>query len=79
MTAEITPIPTHAAAGDLLALTLRLGLLVVGAAMALSAFGLWLVPGASHLPELTLIKLGLSLFLLIGGLCCLTGASARRS
>ncbi|APZ54528.1 hypothetical protein [Salipiger abyssi] len=75
MTAYTTPIPPRTpAAGLALGLFLRAVLLVVGSGLTMAAFGLWLMPGASQLPELALIKLGLSLFFLIGGLCCITGA-----
>ena len=53
---------------------IRLGLAIVGAALVFSAFGLWLVPGAAAMPGLSLMKLGISLFMLIFGMCCLVGA-----
>jgi hypothetical protein len=37
---------------------------------------LWAVPGSENMPELSLMKLGISVFMLIAGLCCIV--SARR-
>ena len=39
----------------------------LGVVFCVAALGLWLVPGASFDPTLMLIKLGLSIFFLIGG------------
>lgn len=79
MAVYTTPIPPRSpAAGEALGVVLRAVLLIVGSGLTLSAFGLWLMPGASHLPQVALIKLGLSLFFLIGGLCCITGARIGR-
>jgi len=39
----------------------------LGVVLCVAALGLWLVPGASFDPTLMLIKLGLSIFFLIGG------------
>ena len=55
----------------------KLLLAVIGSALAFSAFGLWLVPNATELPGMALIKLGLSLFMLISGMCCLVLARSR--
>lgn len=41
---------------------------VVGAAMVLSSTGIWLMPGAGADPELTLMKIGISIFLLFAGM-----------
>ena len=49
-----------------------------GLALVVSAFGIWLVPADLHYPELLLIKLGVSLFMLIVGLCCLSCARPVR-
>lgn len=46
----------------------------LGVVLCVAALGLWLVPGASFDPSLMLIKLGLSIFLMIGGLLCLSVA-----
>ncbi|MDJ0821509.1 MAG: hypothetical protein QNJ09_06815 [Paracoccaceae bacterium] len=59
-------------------LVMRLALMLLGAALCASAFGLWLVPAASAVPELSLMKLGLSLFMLISGLCCLVLAKGAQ-
>lgn len=48
----------------------RLMLSVTGTALGCSAFGIWLVPAGGGLPDLSLVKLGLSLGFLLGGLCC---------
>ncbi|MBV2361367.1 hypothetical protein KUH32_16500 [Thalassococcus sp. CAU 1522] len=50
----------------------RLIVSIVGVALTASAFGIWLVPGDIRYPEMSLLKLGLSLFMLLSGLCCLT-------
>ena len=57
---------------------MRLALMLLGASLCASAFGLWLVPAASAVPELSLMKLGLSLFMLISGLCCLVLAKGAQ-
>ncbi len=59
-------------------IVMRLAMCLVGASMCASAFGLWLVPVASAMPELSLMKLGLSLFMLISGLCCLVLAKGTQ-
>ena len=48
----------------------------LGVVLCVAALGLWLVPGASFDPSLMLMKLGLSIFFMIGGAMCL--AAARR-
>lgn len=52
----------------------RLVLAVLGTALSISAFALWLTPGASAEPELSLMKLGVSVFMLICGMSCLIAA-----
>ncbi|KMK67014.1 hypothetical protein [Puniceibacterium sp. IMCC21224] len=52
---------------------------VAGSALLFSALGLWMVPSGAALPELTLMKLGLSVLMLVGGLCCLVSTRGRRS
>lgn len=47
-----------------------------GVVLCVAALGLWLVPGASFDPSLMLVKLGLSIFLMIGGSMFL--AASRR-
>jgi hypothetical protein len=44
---------------------------VTGAAMVLSASGMWLMPGAASAPDLVLIKLGMSVFFFFCGLALL--------
>lgn len=66
------------AAIDAATLATRGLLAILGAALLLAAFGLWLVPGASYAPDLMLAKLGLSLFMLLSGASCLTGAKGTR-
>ncbi len=55
----------------------RFVLAMLGAALMSSSFALWLVPGTSGIPELSLIKLGLSVFMLIGGLGCISSTRPR--
>ncbi|MFZ5964683.1 hypothetical protein ACOXXX_17205 [Thalassococcus sp. BH17M4-6] len=57
---------------------IRMGFGVAGWSLMFSAFGLWAVPGSENVPELSLIKLGLSVFMLIGGLCCIVSARGLR-
>lgn len=59
-------------------LILRLALSIIGCALGLSAFGLWLMPGTGGLPELSLMKLGLSLFMLLLGVCFLVMAEKNK-
>lgn len=49
----------------------QLVLIIFGAALVVAAFLVWLVPTASGLPEVSLIKVGLSASTLIAGLCCI--------
>lgn len=63
---------------DTTGLMMRLVLTMLGSAMIIAAFALWVVPEATAKPELLLIKLGLSLFVLIAGLCCLVGSRNMR-
>ncbi|MFD1341793.1 hypothetical protein [Litorisediminicola beolgyonensis] len=60
------------------ALLPRLLLGLVGAALVFSGFGVWLFPAAEDLPELTLMKLGVSVFMVTGGACCLAIAQPFR-
>ena len=53
------------------ALLTRLVLGITGWSLLFSAFGLWAVPGSANVPELSLMKLGVSIFMLIGGMCCI--------
>ena len=50
-------------------LAMQFVLMIVGFGLTLSAFGIWLVRGTEGAPELSLIKLGVSLFMLIAGMC----------
>ncbi|MDU8910478.1 hypothetical protein [Aestuariicoccus sp. MJ-SS9] len=59
-------------------LLLRLCLSTAGWALGFSAFLWWLAPGPGALPELSLPRLGLSLAMLLGGLCCLVAAHPSR-
>ena len=56
----------------------RIAFGIVGWSLLFSAFGLWAMPGSDNVPELSLIKLGLSVFMLIGGLCCIVSTRAVR-
>lgn len=58
------------------AFVFRIVLTFVGVVFLLSAFGLWLVPGATGPAALSLMRLGVSLFMLLSGMCCLSGARA---
>ncbi|WP_299928213.1 hypothetical protein [uncultured Pelagimonas sp.] len=49
----------------------KLILSFIGCTMGLAGFGIWLVSSVSGDPVMLLIKLGLSLFMLIVGLCCM--------
>ena len=53
------------------AVFVRFALSILGAAFVLAAFMVWLVPTAQGLPQVSLIKMGLSSGTLIAGLCCL--------
>ncbi|MDQ2095263.1 hypothetical protein [Rhodalgimonas zhirmunskyi] len=46
----------------------------MGIVMSVSAFGLWIVPGSSYDPQLMLLKMGVTLFLMIGGAMFLVAA-----
>ncbi|QRF66234.1 hypothetical protein [Ponticoccus alexandrii] len=48
---------------------MRVLLAVLGGALTLAAFGLWLVPVSGGMPMLFLPKLGISLVMLIAGMC----------
>lgn len=78
MTAETARLPRRCRASETFLPVLRAALTLSGSLLALSAFGLWLTPGTVHTPELMPIRLGLSLFLLIGGLCCVHGGRNLR-
>lgn len=41
-----------------------------GTALMASSIGLWVVPTAASVPEVTLMKLGISVLMLMGGLFC---------
>ncbi len=49
----------------------RIVCLLMGFALVSAAFGLWLVPGVGNSADFALIKMGVSLFMLICGMCCL--------
>lgn len=68
----------HEQAGEFTGFVLRLLLGLMGASLTLASFGLWLVPGDGDAPSLSLMKLGVSLFMLISGLCCLVISRAQR-
>ncbi|SMX50413.1 hypothetical protein [Maliponia aquimaris] len=52
--------------------------LLVGGALVLATFALWLVPAATVSPSLMLFKLGLSVAMLTGGLGLFSGALHRK-
>ncbi|SMX28643.1 hypothetical protein TRP8649_02768 [Pelagimonas phthalicica] len=54
----------------------RLFLSFIGAALIMAGFGVWLASSVAHDPQMLLIKLGISLFMLISGLCCLLVSKA---
>ncbi|MEN9059951.1 hypothetical protein [Ponticoccus litoralis] len=56
----------------------RVLLTVLGGALTLAAFGLWLVPVSGGMPMLFLMKLGISLVMLIAGMCCLVVTRGQR-
>ena len=68
---EIDESPRHAIEGHATSGALSSFL---GVVLCVAALGLWLVPGANFDPALMLIKLGLSIFLLIGGLISLAAS-----
>ncbi|MGH1413227.1 MAG: hypothetical protein ACRBB0_07020 [Pelagimonas sp.] len=49
----------------------KLVLSFVGCSMGMAGFGIWLVSSVAGDPGMLLIKLGLSIFMLIVGLCCM--------
>ncbi|MFZ7093365.1 hypothetical protein [Primorskyibacter sp. 2E233] len=49
----------------------------IGSTLCISAFGLWLVPGTAEMPGISLMKVGLSVFMLIGGMCFLVMARQK--
>ena len=69
---EIDETPRHAIEGHAASGALS-GFL--GVVLCVSALGLWLVPGASFDPVLMLMKMGLSVFFLIGGMMFLAGSN----
>lgn len=71
--------PTPRAGADRAAnFVARAVLTVLGAALTLAAFGLWLVSGSGGLAGLFLMKLGVSLFMLIAGMCLLVIGRGKR-
>ncbi|KUF11819.1 hypothetical protein [Pseudoponticoccus marisrubri] len=72
-TGEIAITGTGMAGDDITArAVLRLGLAVLGGGLMLSALGIWLVGDAQGGPGLALVKLGVSLFMMMAGLCCVS-------
>ena len=57
----------------------QLVLIVFGAALVVSAFLVWLMSTAQGLPEVSLIKVGLSASTLIAGLCCIVCAKEGKA
>lgn len=55
-------------------LVAQLVLIISGAALVVSAFGVWLLPTAHGLPEVSLLKIAVSAFTMLGGLCCIVCA-----
>ena len=62
--------------GSLKALVLQFLLMAMGFGLTMSAFGIWLVRGTYGTPDLMLIKLGVSLFMLISGMCMIVIAKS---
>ena len=56
----------------------RIALAVLGVALIVSSFGVWIMQSAYTPPELSLMKLGLSLLMLIAGLCFYVSARQVR-
>jgi hypothetical protein len=70
MTASITQTSETPAMAEFLASPLFRALLsVLGGALVVAAFGLWLMPFAQTAPMLLVMKFGVSLFMLIAGMC----------
>ncbi len=57
-------------AGERPAAISRFVLALLGWGLMTASFAMWLGPTISGAPEVALMKLGLSVFMLIGGLCC---------
>lgn len=60
------------------AMVIRFVLMCVGFALTMSAFGIWLVGQAGDAPSVLLMKLGVSLFMLIAGMCLVVIAKDSR-
>ncbi|CUH80104.1 hypothetical protein [Tropicibacter naphthalenivorans] len=78
MTVQMATRPTAAPITPMFGLLMRGVLTVAGAALVMAAFGLWLVPGEPDAPALSLIRLGVSLFMLISGMCSLVISRSGR-
>lgn len=52
----------------------RFLLSLFGFSTAIAAVGIWIISGASADPVMSMVKLGVSLFMLIAGLSCLLAA-----
>ncbi|GAA4224660.1 hypothetical protein J4E08_01145 [Sagittula sp. NFXS13] len=59
-------------------LVLRYVLMAVGFALTMSAFGIWIVGNAEGSSDMMLMKLGVSLFMLIIGMCLIVVAKETR-
>ena len=79
---EIVPAATRAkarpGAGEPSTSLAPLVQLLLGGALVLAAFALWLVPAAGGSPSLMLVKLGFSVAMLTGGLGLFSGALHRK-
>ncbi|MEC3860267.1 hypothetical protein VK792_03140 [Mesobacterium sp. TK19101] len=56
----------------------RIAIGLAGLALMIAAVGLWLTPGLDPFPEVSLMKLGLSLFMALGGWGLTAMARLRR-
>ncbi|WP_425071086.1 hypothetical protein [Sagittula sp. S175] len=55
-------------------LVVRFFLMCVGFGLTMSAFGIWMVGSSHGASDMMLMKLGVSLFMLITGMCMITVA-----
>jgi len=64
------------AAGSVRDSFVRFVILTVGFALVMSAFGIWMVGTSTGAPALSLMKLGVSLFMLVFGMSLITVAKS---
>ena len=60
-------------------LVIRFVLMCVGFGLTMSAFGIWMVSSSHGAADMMLMKLGVSLFMLISGMCMITVAKNGES